>query len=124
MKHLNIANDLVKIICDFCDSDHSECPYCSVHDQVLNVLNKYDIISNKDNKDVKDNIRTVELDDDGHIKSYWIKGESNPCSCGSNVFQKQNYQGKTYGVCNACKSYLYLYKEYKEFKKFKYINSR
>lgn len=41
------------------------------------------------------------------IWCYWVKGQKNPCNCGSNVFH-QEYDGKTiYGVCNACNTDIY-----------------
>ena len=50
--------------------------------------------------------RKVKLKD-GKIENFWIKGEFNPCGCGSNVFHKI-YDGKhLYGVCNACKKDIY-----------------
>lgn len=67
------------------------------------------------------NKRIVEVDEDGDIKSYMVKGERNPCGCGSNVYQQQNYKDNTYGVCNACNQDIYEYKEYNEFKNWKYV---
>jgi hypothetical protein len=48
---------------------------------------------------------------DGEIQSFYIKGEKNPCGCGSNCFHKQDDGEKIYGVCNACKQDIYEYLE-------------
>jgi len=55
------------------------------------------------------NNRKIKLKD-GEIEGFWIKGERNPCGCGSNCFHEE-YDGKIlYGVCNACKSDIYEFK--------------
>lgn len=44
---------------------------------------------------------------DNEIESFFIKGQRNPCGCGSNLYH-QVYNGEhLYGVCNACKRYIY-----------------
>lgn len=53
---------------------------------------------------------------DGEIESFIIKGERNPCGCGSNCFHKENTDIATYGVCNSCGSDIYRYNEKEEFK--------
>lgn len=47
----------------------------------------------------------------GEVHTFFIKGQRNPCGCGSNCFHKVDDGMKTYGVCNACNRYIYEYKE-------------
>jgi len=54
-------------------------------------------------------MRKLLLDKNGEVEGFFIKGERNPCGCGSNVFHKE-YNGKTlFGVCNACERDIYEY---------------
>lgn len=59
---------------------------------------------------------------DGKVKDYIIKGQNNPCGCGSNVFYRANMTKarKTLGVCNACNETIYEYKEYQEFEGYEF----
>lgn len=52
-------------------------------------------------------------DGDNGIWCYFIKGEKNPCGCGSNCYHYE-YDAvakKIYGVCNACNRDIYEVKE-------------
>lgn len=55
----------------------------------------------------------------GNTHSFFIKGERNPCGCGSNCFHKEDDNKHTYGVCNACGKDVYVYNEREEFKEYK-----
>lgn len=44
----------------------------------------------------------------GEIETFFVKGEMNPCGCGSNCFHKEDDGYKTYGVCNSCGKDIYL----------------
>lgn len=61
--------------------------------------------------------RLVQCDEDGDIKSYFIRDEINPCGCGSNCYHHQ-YDKKSdiiYCVCNACNLDIYtIKKQYKD----------
>lgn len=49
------------------------------------------------------------------IWSFWIKGEKNPCKCGSNCFHHQYDGNEVYCVCNSCGKDIYtVIPEYKE----------
>ena len=63
--------------------------------------------------------RTIKLLD-GEIESFIIKGQRNPCGCGSNLFHLQNDDENTYGVCNGCKVDIYKYNEKREFEEWRY----
>lgn len=56
-----------------------------------------------------------QYDEKGNLENYWVRGEKNPCGCGSNLFHYQ-YDGDTIVcVCNSCKAEIYTIKdEYKE----------
>jgi hypothetical protein len=56
----------------------------------------------------------------GEIESFFIKGQRNPCNCGSNCFHKENDELITLGVCNACGEDIYEYEEREEFDEWKY----
>lgn len=56
----------------------------------------------------------------GEIQSFWVKGEMNPCGCGSNLYHLENDEKDTYGVCNCCDKDIYIYNEKVEFKEWKY----
>jgi len=55
-------------------------------------------------------IRKTKLKN-GTVECFFIKGETNPCGCGSNCFHQEDDGVKTYGVCNACQQDIYEYKE-------------
>ena len=44
---------------------------------------------------------------DGEIQSFMVKGQRNPCGCGSNIYHQQSDGVKTFGVCNACNRDIY-----------------
>lgn len=44
----------------------------------------------------------------GEWQDCWVKGQRNPCGCGSNVFHEElTSTGKVYGVCNVCGQDIY-----------------
>ena len=56
--------------------------------------------------------RKIQYYDDGeYYHNYWVKGENNPCGCGSNVYHLEYDGKKIYGVCNACNTDIYEYKD-------------
>lgn len=63
---------------------------------------------------------------DGDIQSFWIKGEKNPCGCGSNCFHKESNEKEVYGVCNSCGLDIYNYSNYEYFDEweFKKLNNQ
>lgn len=50
--------------------------------------------------------RTIKMLN-GKVHCFFIKGEKNPCGCGSNCFHLEDNGKITYCVCNACKRDLY-----------------
>jgi len=57
---------------------------------------------------------------DGEIHTFFIKGQKNPCGCGSNCYHEENTENETFGVCNACDRDIYTYDKKEEFKEWKY----
>ena len=58
---------------------------------------------------MKRKIQHYENEEEG-IWCYFIKGQMNPCNCGSNCYHHEYDNIKLYGVCNACKQDIYEYK--------------
>ena len=55
----------------------------------------------------------VIVNEDGSIKTFWVKGKMNPCECGSNCYHYRRKDGVVRGYCNACGSPIYeVKKEY------------
>ena len=56
--------------------------------------------------------RKFQYYDDGeYYHNYLVNGENNPCGCGSNVYHLEYDGKKIYGVCNACNTDIYEYKD-------------
>ncbi|EKS4345050.1 hypothetical protein QB607_003053 [Clostridium botulinum] len=51
----------------------------------------------------------------GEIHTFMVKGQMNPCGCGSNCFHAEDDGKHTLGVCNACGKDIYEYNEREEF---------
>ena len=68
-------------------------------------------------------MRTIKLKD-GKVEAFIVKGERNPCGCGSNVFHKEKDHDTNivYGVCNACEKDIYEYEDNSDFEEWKYKN--
>lgn len=68
-------------------------------------------------------MRTIKLLN-GTVEACIVKGEKNPCGCGSNIFhyEKDHDENKVYGVCNACGRDIYEHKDNFDFKEWKYKN--
>ena len=58
------------------------------------------------------NKRKIQYYDNGkQYHTYYVKGENNPCGCGSNCYHYEYDGKKIYGVCNACDTDIYELKD-------------
>ena len=94
-----------------------------IRDDIQVVLNKYNITI-EEAVEVYNNQRKMRAivkqrktqyynDNRSGVWCYFIKGEMNPCGCGSNCYHYEQdvNTGKIYGVCNACEEDIYEVKE-------------
>lgn len=91
--------------------------YASIGDYIIKGVNgefypcKPDIFE-KTYEEYKEERRILkQYDEDGNLQNYWVRGEKNPCGCGSNLFHYE-YDGKDIlCICNSCKAEIYTVKD-------------